>query len=187
MRGVGLSGRDHIRIPHRRERRVSGIFDWRRRWIGHGNFGWRHRRQITRRIARLGPGRLRSLLLRSVGMFQSEFLSWRHARGVCRGRCPANALLLGEFQAPEGKAASRSTLNGQMLLADGCTITVRGRGCGGAELVGDVCGDPLAASRASLHGTGLDQDPASRVGEIDARSWGTAFQPRPTKANIPPF
>jgi hypothetical protein len=76
MRGIWVAGLDHIRVGDRRKRQVAGIFDRRRRRIGNRNVG-RKRRDIARRNARLGRGRLRNLL-RIVKFFQGEILC-RHA------------------------------------------------------------------------------------------------------------
>jgi hypothetical protein len=73
MRGIGFAGFDYIRVGDRRKWHIAGIFDRRRRWIGNRNFGWRKRRHVARRNARLGRGRLGNLL-RMAGMklFQHE-------------------------------------------------------------------------------------------------------------------
>jgi hypothetical protein len=71
VRGFWFAGLDHVRIRKRRKWRIAGIFDRRRRWIGIRNFGWRKRRQIARRNAWLGRGRLGNLLP-NTKFFQSE-------------------------------------------------------------------------------------------------------------------
>jgi hypothetical protein len=72
VRGIWFAGLDHIRIGDGRKRRIAGIFDRRRRRIG-------NRRQVARRNARLGRGRLGNLL-RMVGveLFQNP-MSFRYA------------------------------------------------------------------------------------------------------------
>jgi len=61
---IWLSRIGNVGIGNRRKRNVSGIFDGRRRWVRHRNFGWRRRWYVSRLMARLGRGRLGLLLPR---------------------------------------------------------------------------------------------------------------------------
>ena len=66
MRGIGFAGFEYIRVGDRRKWHIAGIFDRRRRRIG-------NRRQVARRNARLGRGRLGNLLrMAGTKLFQHE-------------------------------------------------------------------------------------------------------------------
>jgi hypothetical protein len=67
---IWLSRIGNVGIGNRRKRNVSGIFDGRRRWVRHRNFGWRRRWYVSRLMARLGRGRL-GLLPRRVQVCQN--------------------------------------------------------------------------------------------------------------------
>ena len=98
LRRIRFAGCHDFWVGNRRQRHISRIFDRRRRRVRH-RYIWRlWRRHVSRWIARLGAGRLRSLL-RSVKMLQKRIPFLTRARNAAADS-PQTRCCFASSQAP---------------------------------------------------------------------------------------
>ena len=111
LRRIRFAGCHDFWVGNRRQRHISRIFDRRRRRVRH-RYIWRlWRRHVSRWIARLGAGRLRSLL-RSVKMLQKRIPFLTRARNAAADDARKRAVALRVPKRPGRERAGLVTLPG---------------------------------------------------------------------------